>query len=120
MKQSGDKWTQAIKDTKNDIVKTELKTLLETLDPSKPQLTYPNFDLPKLPENIHKEAKDIFEELHNVPVYDTEKQERRYRELIENSDAIRRLKLAFDTWCAVWFWTGEHIRHFRKLSNPCS
>ncbi|MFB2816367.1 Eco57I restriction-modification methylase domain-containing protein [Umezakia ovalisporum] len=109
IKKSGDKWTQAIKDTKNDIVKAELKNLLETLDPSKKQLTYPNFDLPKLPENIHDEALNIFEELHNVPVYDTEEKETKYRDLIENSDAIRRLKLAFDTWCAVWFWPGEHI-----------
>ncbi|MFB2738069.1 Eco57I restriction-modification methylase domain-containing protein [Umezakia ovalisporum] len=109
IKKSGDKWTQAIKDTKNDIVKAELKNLLETLDPSKKQLTYPNFDLPKLPENIHDEALSIFEELHNVPVYDTEEKETKYRDLIENSDAIRRLKLAFDTWCAVWFWPGEHI-----------
>ncbi|MDM3846127.1 MAG: hypothetical protein PT116_14020, partial [Aphanizomenon gracile PMC638.10] len=109
LQKSGDKWTQAIKDTKNDIVKAELKALLETLDPSKPQLKYPNFDLPALPENIHDEALGIFEDLHNFPVYDTEEQEKRYRDKIENSDAIRRLKLAFDSWCAVWFWSGEDI-----------
>ncbi len=105
----GDKWTAAIKEIKNNVVKSELKTILETLDPSKPALVYPNFDLPKLPEAIHDEALNIFEELHNLPVYDSEERERRYREKIEGSEAIKRLKFAFDTWCAVWFWSGETI-----------
>ena len=105
----GDKWTAAIKETKNNLVKSELKTILQTLDPSQPSLVYPNFDLPKLPEVIHDEALNIFEELHNLPVYDSEERERRYREKIENSEAIKRLKFAFDTWCAVWFWSGENI-----------
>jgi len=105
----GDKWTAAIKETKNNLVKSELKTILQTLDPSQSSLVYPNFDLPKLPEVIHDEALNIFEELHNLPVYDSEERERRYREKIENSEAIKRLKFAFDTWCAVWFWSGENI-----------
>ena len=107
--QSGDKWTQAIKDIRNVVVKEELKSLLETLDPAKPRLTYPDFELPALPEQIHDEALAIFEELHNLPVYETEERERRYRERVEGSEAIRRLKFAFDTWCAVWFWLGEDI-----------
>lgn len=105
----GDKWTATIKETKNNLVKSELKTILETLDPDTPALTYPNFDLPKLPEAIHDEALNIFEELHNLPVYDSEERERRYREKIEGSEAIKQLKFAFDTWCAVWFWSGEKI-----------
>ncbi len=110
LQKSGDKWTQAIKDLKNAVVKEELKGLLDTLRPDNPlPIPYPDFELPALPEQIHDEALAIFEELHNLPVYDTEERERRYRERIEGSEAIRRLKFAFDTWCAVWFWSGEEI-----------
>jgi hypothetical protein len=109
IQQKGDKWTQAIKDTKNELVKPEFKALLETLDPANPRLQYPNFNLPALPEQIRAEALGIFEELHSLPVHETEERERRYKERIEQSEAINRLKFAFDTWCAVWFWSGEDI-----------
>jgi hypothetical protein len=109
---SGDKWTQAIKDTKNDIVKPELKRLIAALDPERRQqlrLDIPQFDLPQTPEEIHDEALAIFEELHSLRVDDTEERERRYRERIQGSETIHRLKFAFDTWCAVWFWSGEEM-----------
>lgn len=109
---SGDKWTQAIKDTKNDIVKPELKRLIAALDPERRQqlrLDIPQFDLPQTPEEIHDEALAIFEELHSLRVDDTEERERRYQERIQGSETIHRLKFAFDTWCAVWFWFGEKM-----------
>jgi len=108
----GDKWTQAIKDAKNDLVKAELKRLLEALDPIRRQqlsLPLPEFALPQSPDTIHDEAKAVFEELHDLPVFETEERERRYQEGIEGSEAIRLLRLALDTWCAVWFWPGEKI-----------
>lgn len=111
-KKSGDKWTQAIKDTKNDIVKPELKRLIAALDPERRQqlrLDIPQFDLPQTPEEIHDETLAIFEELHSLRVDDIEERERRYRERIQGSETIHCLKLAFDTWCAVWFWSGEEI-----------
>ena len=107
--QKGDKWTQAIKDVRNEIVKPELKELLETLDPANSQIEYPNFDLPALPEKIHDEALGIFQELHDLPVHETAAREQTYREKIVGSKTIHRLKLAFDTWCAVWFWSGEAL-----------
>jgi len=108
----GDKWTQAIKDAKNDLVKAELKRLVEVLDPIRRQqlsLPLPEFALPQSPDTIHNEAKAVFEELHDLPVFETEERERRYQEGIEGSEAIRLLRLALDTWCAVWFWPGEDI-----------
>lgn len=109
---SGDKWTKAINDTKNNNVKPELKNLIEALDPvrrAQLRLPLPEFGLPQSPESIHDEALAIFNELHNLPVFDAEELEQRYREKIEGSEAIHRLRLAFDTWCAVWFWSGEQI-----------
>ncbi len=111
--QKGDKWHQAIKDTKNEKVKNELKTLLESLDPSKPQLEYPNFNLPSPPAAIHDQAQSIFEDLHRLPIdyLSEEQKENRYQQQFQENEAIKLLKLAFDSWCAVWFWSGEDMEN---------
>lgn len=112
LQQKGDKWNQAIKDTKNDVVKAELKRLIEALDPIRRRqlsLPLPEFALPERPDIIHDRAKNIFQELHELPVFETEERERRYQEDIQGSEAICQLRTAFDTWCAVWFWPGEKI-----------
>ncbi|WLT40636.1 hypothetical protein NON20_25725 (plasmid) [Synechocystis sp. B12] len=104
-KKTGDKWTQAIKDLRGGVVKAELKSLLECLDPSKSRLQFPDFDLPALPEAIHDQALAVFEEIH-AQVLDPNQQETAYRQEITQSEVIARLKFAFDCWCAVWFWEG--------------
>ena len=120
---SGDKWTQAIKDLRNEDVKKELKAILETLhSPDSKQLSFefPNFDLPQLPEAIHDEALAIFNEIH-AQVNDPNQQEEDYRQKIKESDAIKQLKFAFDSWCAVWFWEGDLLEFAptpNKFFNP--
>lgn len=111
--QSGDSWTQAIKDTK-ETVKAELVNLIKAFDPEwrqQQQLPAPDFDLPKPPEEIHQDAVNIFEELHQLAIADTQEQERRYREKIEQSQELRQLRQAFDSWCAIWFWSGDAIEY---------
>ncbi|PZU91794.1 MAG: hypothetical protein DCE90_19395 [Pseudanabaena sp.] len=107
-KPSGDKWTQAIKDLRGNVVKAELKVLLECLDPAKASLKFPDFDLPQLPEAIHDQALMVFEQIH-AQVNNPWEQEESYRVNIADSEALARLKFAFDSWCAVWFWEGEDL-----------
>ncbi|MCA6602823.1 MAG: hypothetical protein IM537_22055, partial [Pseudanabaena sp. M57BS1SP1A06MG] len=107
-KPSGDKWTQAIKDLRGNVVKAELKVLLECLDPAKVSLKFPDFDLPQLPEAIHDQALMVFEQIH-AQVNNPWEQEESYRVNIADSEALARLKFAFDSWCAVWFWEGEDL-----------
>jgi len=107
-KPSGDKWTQAIKDLRGNVVKAELKVLLECLDPAKASFTFPDFDLPQLPEAIHDQALMVFEQIH-AQVNNPWEQEESYRVNIADSEALARLKFAFDSWCAVWFWEGEDL-----------
>jgi hypothetical protein len=111
--QSGDRWTQAIKDIR-EAVKAELVNLIKASDPEwrrQMQLPAPDFALTKPPEELHQDAVNIFEELHQLAIADTQEQERRYREKIEQSQELHQLRRAFDTWCAVWFWSGEAIAH---------
>jgi hypothetical protein len=111
LQQKGDKWNQKIKEIRNDIVKNELKTVLEALDPSKPRLEYANFKLPSPPDVIHNEAQQIFQQLHQLPVdYSSEEQkENIYQQQFRDNEAIQILKFAFDSWCAVWFWSGDNL-----------
>ncbi len=108
-KLKGDKWTQAIKDIRKNTVKSELKGLLEQLDPSKTQLPFPDFRLPELPEVTHDRALAVFEQIH-TQVLDPSQQETAYREQISRSEALAQLKFAFDCWCAVWFWEGDELQ----------
>jgi hypothetical protein len=56
------------------------------------------------PDDLHAEAVALFEALHALPIHDTEGRATFYREKILRSPALARLKEAFDTWCAIWFW----------------
>ena len=105
---SGDKWTQAIKDVRNDRVKPEMKGLLERLDPTKGKLEFPDFPLPELPEAIHDQALAVFQAIH-AQVLDPNQQALDYRSQFTESEALAQLRLAFDTWCAVWFWEGDDL-----------
>ena len=44
-----------------------------------------------------------------LPVHATEEKARLYRAKIVDNPAIAQLKLALDTWCAIWFWPGDQL-----------
>src|SRR5207245_2954052 len=56
------------------------------------------------PAELHAEAAALFEALHTLPIHDTDGRASFYREKVQQSSALARLKTAFDTWCAAWFW----------------
>lgn len=109
VQKNGKKWDTLIKNVKNNIVKNELKDLLEALDPGKPRLQYPNFKLPALPTEIHDQAQRIFEKLHSLPIDYSDERENLYVSAFKENSAIQDLKFAFDSWCAVWFWPGDYL-----------
>ena len=54
--------------------------------------------------HVVEQARADYEQLHQMAMHDPEARERFYREHIQNSPAVQRLKRAMDEWCAVWFW----------------
>ncbi len=105
-KPSGDKWTAAIKKHREDVIKPELKSWLLQRDPKQTSfLDAQGEDA----DALHAEALAVFEQLHNLPIDKTEERETLYREKIVTSDPLIKLKVAFDTWCALWFWPGADI-----------
>lgn len=102
---SGDRWTQALKDQKAGTIKPELQSWIIAL--SQGELELPGAVAGA--EGLHGEALKVFEELHSLPVHQTEQREELYQRKILENPAFQRLKAAFDTWCAVWFWPGDGL-----------
>lgn len=108
-------WTKAIKQMRNGRVKQELaawitgqRSMLDELEGHSP-------------EALHDEALAAFERLHAFPVHETEERARFYQEHILNNPALKKLKAAFDTWCAIWFWPGDLLEEVptpRTFENP--
>lgn len=58
-------------------------------------------------ERVHEQALRAYEELHNDPT-EPDAQKAAYQELRNDRD-FHSLKMAFDGWCAVWFWPAEKL-----------
>jgi len=54
--------------------------------------------------HVVEQAQADYEQLHQMALHNPEARERFYREHIQSSPAVQRLKRAMDEWCAVWFW----------------
>jgi hypothetical protein len=75
-------------------------------------------------DQVVAQARSEYETLHSLPIADPDERERFYREHVEGSLALRRLKQAMDEWCAVWFWPAdeESLRHVPtplRFHQPC-
>lgn len=109
----GDIWTSAIKVRKTDVQSQMIDILSGQL---------------RLGENepildVRDELANILEQLHGLPVHDTEARTRLYEEKILNNPRYHVLKGRMDLWCALWFWPGDKIDaapmpvEFAKPSN---
>jgi hypothetical protein len=96
-------WTNAIKEVRNDRVKAAVRELIAG--------QYPLFQdvAGHTPEEIHDEALQALEALHDMAPHDTEERARYYRERIAENATTVRLKEAFDTWCSLWFWPADRL-----------
>lgn len=79
------------------------------------------------PEQVHAEAAKLLETMHSLRV-DTEgelEKAERYAAW-RASNSFSQLKLAFDAWCAMWFWPVEEIdaiplpQSFAQLSEEAA
>ncbi|QED29967.1 hypothetical protein FRD01_22560 [Microvenator marinus] len=102
----------AYKEAFNDVVKPGIRHMIE----SQIQVlmgTVTQFDH----ESVHTEAFELMEALHKLPIHETHARERLYRESRTSNPTFDRLKMAMDTWCAIWFWPGESIEHLPTPQN---
>lgn len=63
----------------------------------------------KAPAEIYREALAHLNAIHSLSLTEPERQREEYRQLRANP-AFDRVRLAFDSWCALWFWPGDQLR----------
>lgn len=102
----GDKWTAAIRKRREEVIKPDLKSWLLQRDPK--QVAFWKAE-GKGADELHAEALAVIEDLHRLPIDKTEEREALYREKIVGSEPLKKLRQAFDAWCALWFWPGADI-----------
>ncbi|MBE0541980.1 MAG: hypothetical protein IH623_11380 [Verrucomicrobia bacterium] len=99
-----DLWTADLKRVKEERVKPELRHLIESLGGQ--QLL--GFLKPEEAAALHDKSLRAFEELHN-DTREPEKQAKLYDEKFTHDPELQKLRRAFDTWCAVWFWPADKL-----------
>jgi hypothetical protein len=99
-----DLWTADLKRVKEERVKPELRHLIESLGGQ--QLL--GFLKPEEAAALHEKSLRAFEELHN-DTREPEKQAKLYDEEFTHDPQLQKLRRAFDTWCAVWFWPADKL-----------
>lgn len=97
-----DTWAKALK-AKQDEVVAQQATLLGGQVPYFPAAS--DEELKTATDRVRR----LYRELRAVPAGRPDERARIWRERIQNDDALVRVREAFDTWCALWFWPLERI-----------
>ena len=85
-------------------IKREMREVIEGRFTGQPSL-FP--DERTTTESVVAQARADYERLHDMPTGSPDARENYYREHVEGSEPVRRLKRAMDEWCAVWFWPTD-------------
>ncbi len=93
-----EKWTKAIKEKFKE-VKADLIPFIDGAT-----LLYP-VDLTTV-KTGHDQAEKALEEIHALGITDVQQRAEKYNDLLENEE-FKKLKHAFDLWCAFWFWPAD-------------
>lgn len=105
VEQRGDKWTQAIKEMRDAVIKPEMTVWIQQLGTR--MMTFGAAGASAT--DLHAGALQAFEKMHRLAMTDPGAQAAIYYEQILENPAYKQLKLAFNAWCAVWFWPGDAL-----------
>lgn len=56
-------------------------------------------------------VRELTAQLHAVPAGRPDERARLWRERIQHDPALEAVRLACDTWCALWFWPLDQLEH---------
>lgn len=102
---TGDVWTSAWKHLREEVIKPGMREWIT----SRRQFVLALPNDASTPQRIHDGALEVFQRLHALPVHAVGEREQLFREQVAGNPALERLRLAFDTWCAIWFWPGDAL-----------
>lgn len=105
-------WSKQLKDYLKNVIKPELVDVIEDYAGTTQIKTDedPNNNANTL-EKEYEQVIELLEDFHNIPMSANgiRKREIQYREKIRDNTTINKIKYAFDTWCAIWFWPEEYL-----------
>jgi hypothetical protein len=101
---AGDPWNAAIKEFYKNTAKPVYRDWLDG------QIGLWDKVDSKEVQRQHAEAIRLFEELHGLPIQQTEERAAFYRDRILKNTDYTKLKEAFDIWNAIWFWPPDRLR----------
>lgn len=110
------KWTKAIKDRFNDVIKPEMVLQIKArLGQTKLEFEKEEIDV----KDSHKEIFDLYSKLQEQTpsLFGIGQREKIYYDEIINNQNYRKLKEAMNQWCSLWFWPGDLID---KAPTPLS
>lgn len=94
--------TKAIKEWVKNELTPDLRHMLEGR-------TLFHEDLLEQTAAAHGVALERLEHIHKLPIWDSAKRARLYRDKLIGSDEWRSLKNAMDLWCSCWFWPADQL-----------
>lgn len=97
--------SDALKTFRDDTLRPALVRWIEAQDPG----VFAFLQSGQSAADLQLAAIRRMEELHALPVHETEARAAFYREQVE--PALAPLRAAFDVWCALWFWPVDDLAH---------
>lgn len=97
-----EEWTKAIKAIRNGDVKREIVEVINGQATLFAAAGQP-------PAKVHADARETYEALAATDITEPDEREDLYRSEFTAAPEIQALHLAFDCWCAVWFWPPDEL-----------
>jgi hypothetical protein len=95
-----EQWTKAIRKLQKEVK----EDLIDFIDASR--LFYP-VDLTTV-RHGHDTAEEALKQIHALGITDVQQRAERF-DALQADPEFRRLKDAFDLWCALWFWPADQL-----------
>jgi hypothetical protein len=96
-------WHQALKETRQEAIRQQVEILQGQLRVS--GTTTSDEELRAAVERVRR----LYRDLRAVPAGRPDERARIWRERIQSDAALKRVREAFDTWCALWFWPLDQL-----------
>lgn len=99
----GDRWAKALKEKRKEVVAEQAERL--------------GGQAPLFPAAVSEDevraaierVRELYRRLRRVPAAQPDKRAELWRTQVAPDPALARVREAFDTWCALWFWPLEEL-----------
>jgi len=99
----GDVWAKALKERRKQIVAEQVERLRDQAP------LFPSAVSEDEVKAAIERVRALYRRLRRVPASQPDKRAEIWREQVAPDPALARVREAFDTWCALWFWPLEEL-----------